>query len=1107
MFVITCVLVFVCAGLLAQSISTSQIVGTIQDSSGSAIPDAQIVAIQTDTGLSRTTQSNVDGSYTLTNLPIGPYRIDVKKDGFSAYTQSGIVLQVASKPTIDVTLKVGAVSEKVQVTANATMVETQNSGVGQVVDQERVVDLPLNGRLATQLITLAGAAATVPQANSGQLSSAKNYPNEAVISVGGGMSNGLTYVMDGGTHNDPINNANLPLPFPDALQEFKVETSALPAQYGHHSSGAVNVVTKSGTNSYHGDLFEFLRNGDFNARDTFSPARDALKRSQFGATFGGPIKKDKLFFFAGYQGTIQHSAPTIGTSFIPTPAMLRGDFSAVASPSCNSGKQISLKNPATGVAFSGNQIPTALFSGPALKATTYYGSTTDPCGMVHFGSLANQAEHMGVSKLDYQLSSKQSIFVRHLITHFFAPSSYTGTPLSVTQPSPDDLVNSVVLGDTYVMSPTALNSFHATYNRSAIVKTQVPLFGAHDLGIQGVTELYPEYLSLNVTGALYTNGNGSNPGTNFTNTYQVADDISMLRGAHQIQFGGNYIGSGSNSIVLLAAAGAFTFNGSRSGLPMADFLLGVPSTFAQNMINQDYERYRYLAAYIQDSWKISRRLTANYGLRWEPYLGGARKFGWVSHFDRTLFDQNVRSSVYTNAPPGVLYPGDPGFDTNNHPSHAKWNDFAPRAGIVWDPQGNGKMTIRASAGIFYDLPHTLFFYNYANETPWGESITINTPPGGFANPWQGFPGGNPFPVTLSKSSAFPANEYFETVPLDVKVTYLEQWNLSIQRQIGKDWLASATYLGNNTIHLWTDRELNPAVYIPGTCAAGQYGLKAAGPCSTTTNISARKTLTLANPVQGPIFNSLELLDDGGTASYNALLVSLQHRLANNFTALANYTWSHCIADLATTELSGPMYTNPNDRRFDRGGCPGTDLRHVFNLSVVAQSPKFSQHLVDAVAGHWQIGVISNFRSGINFNATTGVDNALTGVATTAQRPNLVLASPYCADKGPGTCWLNGAAFAAPATGTFGNLGINSLVGPRYFDIDLSVSRAFQLREHIKLEVRGEAFNIQNRVNYNTPGVAQSVLGTAPVALNSTSFGKLLADVSPRIIQLAAKIYF
>src|SRR5579864_2164488 len=289
-------LIVTCAAVWAQS--TAQINGTVRDSSGLAVAGATVKATQTATGAVRTVTSDAEGAFVFANLPIGPYLLEITKEGFNKYAQTGIVLQVDSNPTIDAALKVGAVTEQVTVQADASMVETHSTGVGTVVDNQRVVEMPLNGRNATELVFLAGMA-TIGGANGGFLNSVRNYPT-VMISVAGGIANWTTFNWDGANHNDAYNSLNLPLIFPDALQEFKVESSALPAQYGLHSTAAVNAVTKSGTNEFHGDLFEFLRNGDLNARDFFAPTRDTLKRNQFGGTVGGPVLKDKLFFFAGY---------------------------------------------------------------------------------------------------------------------------------------------------------------------------------------------------------------------------------------------------------------------------------------------------------------------------------------------------------------------------------------------------------------------------------------------------------------------------------------------------------------------------------------------------------------------------------------------------------------------------------------------------------------------------------------------------------------------------------------------------------------------------------------------------------------------------------------
>jgi hypothetical protein len=1087
-----------CANLFAQNTSSSQISGTVRDATGSVIATAQVTVTQADTGLTRTAPSGTDGVYLLPSLPVGPYKLEVKKEGFNTYNQSGIVLQVGSSPTIDVTMQIGAVSQEINVEANATMVETNSSGVGQVVEQQRVVDLPLNGRLPTQLITLSGAAVVVPIANSGQLISQKNYPNEVSISVAGGPSNGLTYSLDGGTHNDPVNNAGLPLPFPDALQEFKVETSALQAQYGQHAGGAVNVITKSGSNAFHGDAFDFLRNRDFNARDFFAPTRDTLRRNQFGGTLGGPIKKNKLFFFAGYQGTIQKQDASSGFTFEPTARMLAGDFSIAASPACNANRAVTLKAP-----FVNNQIPQSLISPVAQKMMTFYPQPVNECGQVFYTTLNNFSEQFGIARIDYQANDKHTVFGRYLVSHALQPASYTGTPLSILNAAPDDLINSIVVGDTWVINPSTINNLRLTFDRAAINKPEVTVITAQDLGINITPPPIPDNIYVTVTGALYSAGANSFAAAIPTQSYQVADDFSLLRGAHQMQFGVNWIRQVQNATFLGTSGGSFNFTGQFTGLPMADFLLGQPATFGQSSVTIDSERHQYVSLYAQDSWRITSKLKINYGLRWEPYIAAALNYGHVSHFDPAGFAANVHSTVYPNAPAGVLYPGDAGFDTNNRPNSIRWNNFAPRVGMIYDPRGDGRMTIRASWGIFYDFPHTLFYDGYGGVPPWGPSVTIPTPAGGFANPWQGYPGGNPFPITLNKNVPFPQSGNYLTVPLNLHTTYLEQWNLSVQRQFGANWLASASYLGNNTIHMWAAVSEDPSVYIPGNCAAGQYGLTAAGPCSSLTNTNARKALTLINPSQGAFLNNVTNMDDGATAGYNAFLFSVQHRLARNFTIAANYTWQHCIADPVTTLLGG-SYTNPNDRRFDRGNCGGIDIRQLFNLSGVVQSPKFTNRAVEMIAGNWQLAPIMGLHSGSPFTITTGVDNALNNVG--GQRPNQLGSDAYCATKSV-NCWLNPSplVFAAPTAGAFGSSGANSLLGPAYFQIDLSLSRKFMLHENHSLEFRADVFNIENRANFSIP----------VTTLNATNFGRITSDITapgsasgdPRIIQLSLKYAF
>ena len=446
-------------GLFGQS--TAQISGAVSDQSGAILPGVDVSVTQTETGLKRSAVTNETGSYVLPNLPVGPYRFEAALPGFRTYVRSGIILQVGNNTVINVPLEIGQVAETVEVQANTALVETRATGISQVIDNTRVLELPLNGRQVSELVLLSGAATTSVQ---GTLNpGSRNYPT-LIIQVAGEMQAGLAYNLDGGNHNDPYNNLNLPLPFPDAMQEFKVETSGLAAQYGFHSSGAVNAVTKSGTNEFHGSAFEFLRNGSLNARNAFDVTNDGLKRNQFGGTIGGPIIHNKLMFFGAHQHTTARSRPSASRGYIPTAAMLAGDFTAVASADCNSGKAINLLTP-----FVNNKVDPALFSTVALNLVhqKLFPTTNDPCGLIRFGSVPKTNEGITTGRIDYQWSSKHSLFGRYLDARLDTPTDYDGANiLTLTNGNQKQRAYSFVLGDTYSISGVAVNSFRGAVNRT-----------------------------------------------------------------------------------------------------------------------------------------------------------------------------------------------------------------------------------------------------------------------------------------------------------------------------------------------------------------------------------------------------------------------------------------------------------------------------------------------------------------------------------------------------------------------------------------------------------------------------------------------------------------
>ena len=488
--------------------STSQINGVVRDASGLSVPGAELKLTQTETGQVRTVTSEADGEYVFTNMPVGPYTLAVSKDGFSRYLQSGIVLQVGTNPTIDVALKLGSVTESVMVEAGAAMVETHSTGIGTVVDNQRVVDLPLNGRDATQLIFLSGMATpgTIPQL--------RNFP-AASISVAGGQGNGITYLLDGANHNDVSSSLNLPLPFPDALQEFKVETSALSPQYGMHSAATVNAVTKSGTNQWHGDVFEFLRNGDFNARKFFDPRRDTLKQNQYGGTVGGPVLKDKLFVFGGFQKTSRRSDPPGSVAYVPTPESLTGDFRILTSPACNAGRQLTLPS-ARG--FVNNQISPTLLNPVAIKIAGLLPKSTDPCGKVTYGLNANSDQKDFVTRVDYQLTTTQSLFGRATVNVLDQPSTFDGSnPLTLNTNGTRNAVYTLTLGHTWLIRPNIVSSFRVSANRTDLTRTPDKFFSWADLG-SNLTEVGAgKTIRLAVTGNGFSVGgvNGT-PGAAFS---------------------------------------------------------------------------------------------------------------------------------------------------------------------------------------------------------------------------------------------------------------------------------------------------------------------------------------------------------------------------------------------------------------------------------------------------------------------------------------------------------------------------------------------------------------------------------------------------------------
>ncbi len=863
----------------AQTTAVAEIHGVVTDQSGSVIPTAQVVMTQTDKDMVRLTTTDSTGYYVLPELPIGPYKLEVKVKGFKDYVQNGIVLQVAQSIALNVQLQVGAATERIEVTSGVSQVETRENAVAEVVDQRRVNELPLNNRQESQLILISGAAVYADAGDTGS----KTFYSSTRISVAGGQGNGTAYLLDGGDFTDAMSVLNMPTPFPDATQEFSIETSAVSSRFGTHPGATVNIVTKSGSNALHGDLFDFLRNGDFNARNFFAANRDSLKRNQFGGTIGGKIITNKLFFFAGYQGTRNKSNPPNNIAYIPTAQMLNGDFTTFASPACNSGKQVTLKAP-----FVGNVVPTASLNPVTLKLASNYLPTAsaNSCGRVTYGIPVTGNEDQEIGHIDYVRNAKQTISGRYLVDDYRNPPTFNGTNLLTTTAAGSlERAQSATLSDTYTVNPTTLNSFHLSWNRRRDNRgpTSIPinwtLLGAN------FYSAVPNFLLMTITAGFNTFCGTCAPGHfNFTSE-QLADDVDLIRGRHELGFGFNIIRVQNDTISGFDENGAPTFNGATTGLGLADFMIGQPSDFQQTNATPDDLRQWLMSFYAQDSFRVSKHLTLNYGVRWEPTFADPDKYGRGDSFSLPGFLAGTISTVNPAAPPGLSLKGDPGIPP------AMWNghlaNFGPRVGVVWDPTGNGKQTIRAGGAILYDSTETWFNERETTNPPFGSNIDIPTPPGLISNPYLGFAGLNHFPGYFFPSSA----GIYINMPLHPMPPNEAQWNVTYQRQFAHGWMASVSYLGNKTTHIWISGELNPAVYVPGNCVAGQYGLTAAGPCSTTgaANYAARRRLSLLNPVTGLKYSSIDQMDDGANSHYEGLLLSVQHRFEQNFTFLSNYT--------------------------------------------------------------------------------------------------------------------------------------------------------------------------------------------------------------------------
>src|SRR5881628_21826 len=1158
-FFVFVLLVFIAVTGNAWAQSTAQISGTVKDASGAVLPGVEVTATQTETGIARSTISNETGAYVLPNLPLGPYKLEAALAGFRTFVQTGIVLQVNSNPVINVTLEVGQRSEQVEVQANAALVETRTVGVGQTMETQRILELPLNGRNAAELVLTVGTAVNIPE----YASSPRSMQSQLSIALGGGLPSGVNYALDGAQHNNPYDNLSLPLPFPDALQEFKVETSALSASQGQHSSAQVNTVTMSGTNDFHGSLFEFVRNDLLNATNYFArvdpstgkKVHSTLKRNQFGGTAGGPILRNKLFFFGGYQGTINRQDPANVQNNIPTPAMLQGDFSAIGSPACNNGQQRIF--PAA-LGFSGdatNHIDPARFDPVALNLIRKLPTTNNACGLITFGNPGNLDSKQYVGKVDYQLNAAHSVMGRVLLTGEDQPVPYSLAPnnlLTTFDRGRSNFAQSYAVGDTWLVSPQTVLSTRLVANYTNIQRLGAEFFNWGDVGVKNYYSYQPKYLQLTVSNPGFNLGGGTaNTSTYRTFSSGLNSDASLTRGSHQLAIGGALLWIDSNSNANVTSSGSFTFSGQFTGLGLADFLLGKPSTFVQAGPNVDYMRKWYMAAYVADTWRLNSRWTLNYGLRWEPDLAETLTLGYVAKYSEEARAAGTRSTVFQRAPLGFSFPGDPGFQGKTG-RDKNWWELAPRLGFAWDVKGDGKTSVRASAGLGYDYPNTQYHLWTSIAPPFGSNTLFPNPI--FSDPWStpgaGYNGVNPFPVSFGPNTPFVAFGDF-TVMNNIKPAQVQSWNLSIQRQFGNDWLVSASYIGDHIIHMLGSEQLNPAIYFPGNpdangnCFAPGYTFKPTTPlpgqpvppCSTTGNTNQRRRLSLIDLQNtGQNVANLVTVESGGKSSYNGVLLEVRKRAGKGVTLGANYTWSHCLAPFQSNEGgdtgANPAIPNPyiGNRDGGRGNCL-SDRRQLFHFTPVLEMPNFQRPMLRRIASGWRLSTIYGYSTGeyVNITATGGNDFARNGTNVANQLAQYVGGDRIGDHSGrPNTFWLNSAAFnctptgcppptEVPTYGVLGNSGTRAVAAPGHFDFNMALVRSFRVKESHRVEFRWEVYNVTNSFRPLLappppttpigPGMFNTCNNCVSTEITNPNFGVLRISDDPRIMQFALKYLF
>ena len=1035
---------------------TAQIAGTISDVSGARVPEAQVTAREVDTGAQRKVASNAEGYYTVPLLPPGNYTVTVSKEGFSPVTHSGITLAVGDNATIDIKLTVGAVAQSVSVTSVAPLVDTQSGTINRVVDRQRIVDLPLNGRDITQLLTVqAGVVETVSSA--GVVGNA--------FTVNGSRNTGVNFLLDGATNVNSYQNYSGEFPNPDAVEEFGVQTNNFSAEYANATGAVVSVVTKSGANQFHGSAFEFLRNGALNARNYFAATRDSLKRNQFGGTFGGPIIRNKLFFFFSAQGTTLRSNPVVTRQFLPTTAERVGNFSAISK---------AIIDPVTNTAFAGNQIPMSRLNPVALAFLKYLPDPGTPDGSRLEGTptISNQQEYTG--KVDWILGNHR-LTGKYFYNNFTQPftgnvndyATMTGAGVAKSlQP-----YSQISLSDLYTISPVLLNNFtfgiraDRQFNDWGAVK--LPL-NFQQAGVQDIAVPDPASVYISISG-----GFTARPGWQYDlheTDIQASDTFTWVHGRHELKFGGEYIRSSNSIKNEFRQMGMFTFNGSISSNAFADYMLGNVYQFWQGGGEYKELRENRWGLFAQDNFRVTSNLTLNLGLRWDPMFPPNDDLGRVE-----CFEPGKQSTRFPNAPAGYLLAGDAGCPAGGF--NRDLSVWAPRFGFAY--RVGQRTVIRGGFGLFWNPLWTEQYNTDVDSAPFSDQVTLYGV--NFSNPYAGAT--NPFPgsyapFTPPRDVAFPIPlGQFGVFSSGWRPSYQQSFNLTIEREIMPNTAVRASYIGNQGRHLSYVVDVNYARYMTG---------------ATVANTQQRR----------PYADFGEILNapSDGTSSYNSLQLAIERRVARSVSFEANYTWSKSI-DIGSTDAEPGQGTPiiPTSLSANRG-LSDFDHMHRFVASWVWALPRLQQKSawIRSTIGGWESTGILTLQSGSPFTILSGVDNSRSGDGIdhaalvdnpylSASRPNGQLVKEY----------FNTDAFALNALGTFGTAPRNFLRGPGLANMDFGLMKNFVVKERLTTQFRAEFFNVFNRPNFGNPVVNRS----------ASNFGAITSAGSPRILQFALKLSF